>query len=331
MEGDRSAQGGTCASQSLLAHSLKTSLPHTTDRLVCKRLVLERGGLLCSSAARLSDLGKEPPMKSPAGTQRRCLLLLVHRAQMGAACVPLLLAATLWTMPHAGAAAAELPSSTELLNAAGAGAGARSDLRMPTAAAGVSRSRRRRAISSREMNALLDYHNRVRSQVFPPAANMEYMLWDEGLAKSADSWASLCIWDHGPTQAMKYMGQNLAITSARHQSVTDLVRSWYDERHQFSYPNRCSGSVCSHYTQMVWASTSRVGCAVRKCSNVHVFGSNWREATLLVCNYSIKGNWLGEAPYKTGRPCSDCPSSYGGSCWRNQCSPNAETRRLSKY
>ncbi|XP_034445969.1 peptidase inhibitor R3HDML [Hippoglossus hippoglossus] len=270
-------------------------------------------------------------MKSLAGTPS-LLLLLLHRPQMAAVCLQLLLAAPLWSLPHVGAAAAAWSSSTELLDATRAAAEAQSDSRMLAAAPGAaSRSRRKRAISSREIKALLDYHNRVRSQVSPPAANMEYMLWDDGLAQSADSWASLCIWDHGPTQTMKYTGQNLSITSGRFQSITDLVRSWYNERHQFSYPSRCTGSVCSHYTQMVWASTSRLGCAVRKCSNVNVFGSSWREATLLVCNYSIKGNWVGEAPYKTGRPCSVCPSSYGGSCWRNQCSPNAKTRRRSRY
>lgn len=36
----------------------------------------------------------------------------------------------------------------------------------------------------------------------------------------------------------------------RYQSITDLVKSWHMERHHFSYPNRCSGSVCSHYTQV---------------------------------------------------------------------------------
>uniref|UniRef100_A0A3Q3J0V1 SCP domain-containing protein n=1 Tax=Monopterus albus TaxID=43700 RepID=A0A3Q3J0V1_MONAL len=146
--------------------------------------------------------------------------------------------------------------------------------------------RRKQAFSSREMNALLGYHNRVCSQVFPPS--------------------------------MKYMGQNLSVTSGRFQSITDLVRSWYDEKHHFSYPERCSGPVCSHYTQMVWASTNRVGCALRKCSNMYVHGSTWREATLLVCNYSIKGNWVGEAPYKTG----NVRKRYGGSCWRNQCTAN---------
>ncbi|XP_076023102.1 peptidase inhibitor R3HDML [Genypterus blacodes] len=236
---------------------------------------------------------------------------------MGAACVQLLLVATLWMKAHAGAAAV-LPSSAETLNLSRAAAGVQSDIRNLTS---VPHGRRKRAISSREIKALLDYHNRVRSQVFPPAANMEIMVWDEGLARSADSWASRCIWDHGPTHSMRYMGQNLSVTSGRYRFITDLVRSWHDERHRFTYPNRCKGSVCSHYTQMVWASTNRMGCAVTKCLNMHVFGSTWREATLLVCNYSIKGNWVGEAPYKTGKPCSDCPSSYGGACWRNQCSP----------
>ncbi|XP_041656072.1 R3H domain containing-like isoform X1 [Cheilinus undulatus] len=263
-------------------------------------------------------------MKSCAVTWSSCSLLSSH---MAPACVQLLLAATLWTMPHIEAAAAVLASSTDLLKITET----QTDLKVEAGAVGAPLRRRKRALTSREINALLDYHNRVRSQVFPPAANMEFMLWDEGLAKSADSWASRCIWDHGPTQAMKYIGQNLSITSGRYQSITDLMQSWYNERNHFSYPNRCSGSVCSHYTQMVWASTNRVGCAVRKCSNMFVFGKIWKEATLLVCNYSIKGNWVGEAPYKSGRPCSVCPSSYGGSCWRNQCSPNTKYKKHTTF
>lgn len=31
-------------------------------------------------------------------------------------------------------------------------------------------------LAARDINTLLDYHNRVRSQVFPPAANMELMV-----------------------------------------------------------------------------------------------------------------------------------------------------------
>ncbi|XP_062398182.1 R3H domain containing-like [Sardina pilchardus] len=190
----------------------------------------------------------------------------------------------------------------------------------------VARVRRRRAISSRDLAALLDYHNRVRSQVSPPAANMEIMVWDDRLARSAESWASRCIWDHGPSHVMKHTGQNLSINSGRYRSVIDLVRSWHDERHAFSYPTGCNGAVCSHYTQMVWANTNRMGCAIHKCYNMYVFGSTWKKADFLVCNYSIKGNWVGEAPYKRGKPCSACPSSYGGSCSRNQCSGRSSRR-----
>uniref|UniRef100_A0A671K840 R3H domain containing-like n=1 Tax=Sinocyclocheilus anshuiensis TaxID=1608454 RepID=A0A671K840_9TELE len=58
-----------------------------------------------------------------------------------------------------------------------------------------------------------------------------------------------------------------------------------------------------------------------------VFGSMWKQATLLVCNYSIKGSWVGEAPYKTGKSCSACPSSYGGSCNKNQCDSRSKSKR----
>ncbi|XP_059508794.1 peptidase inhibitor R3HDML-like isoform X2 [Stegostoma tigrinum] len=165
-------------------------------------------------------------------------------------------------------------------------------------APGTPRSRRKRQISPRDRNVILDYHNRVRSQVFPPAANMEYMLWDDRLAKSAEAWAAYCRWDHGPPSLMRYVGQNMSIQSGRYQSILDLVKSWYEEGRYYSFPyprecsprcpSKCSGAVCSHYTQMVWATSNRIGCAVHTCSNMKVWGSLWPRATFLVCNYSIK-------------------------------------------
>lgn len=40
----------------------------------------------------------------------------------------------------------------------------------------TSKIRRRRYISQNDMLAILDYHNKVRGKVFPPASNMEYMV-----------------------------------------------------------------------------------------------------------------------------------------------------------
>ncbi|KAM9786046.1 LOW QUALITY PROTEIN: peptidase inhibitor R3HDML [Neosynchiropus ocellatus] len=219
------------------------------------------------------------------------------RPQTGAAHSQLLMAALLWMRSH-------IVSATVLLSLAQAQA-----FNVTTAAHSVVaplHSRTKRALSSRETSVLLDYHNRVRSQVFPPAANMEYMR-----SFSHQRY-------HGaPGRTQPYDG------NVGKRILTYLLIS------HFSYPDRCSGSVCSHDTQMVWASTRKVGCS-KECTNMVVFGSTWREATPLVCNYSIKGNWVGEAPYKAGRPCSVCPSTYGSSCWRNRCTPNSKMKRLNR-
>uniref|UniRef100_A0A8C5KS16 R3H domain containing-like n=1 Tax=Jaculus jaculus TaxID=51337 RepID=A0A8C5KS16_JACJA len=158
---------------------------------------------------------------------------------------------------------------------------------------GVPRYRRKRSISAQDMNTLLEYHNHARATVYPPAANMEYMVWDEQLAWYAKAWATQCIWDHGPLQMMKSMGQNLSI-----------------------------------YSGMVWASSNRLGCAIHTCPIINVWGTTWHQATYLVCNYATKGNWIGEAPYKMGRPCSACPPSYQGTCRNNMCFPGLKSNRL---
>lgn len=40
----------------------------------------------------------------------------------------------------------------------------------------TAKTRKRRSISQNDMLAILDYHNKVRGRVFPPASNMEYMV-----------------------------------------------------------------------------------------------------------------------------------------------------------
>ncbi|KAJ6657138.1 hypothetical protein lerEdw1_002727 [Lerista edwardsae] len=162
-----------------------------------------------------------------------------------------------------------------------------------------------------------------------PAASPEVNTWDDELERSAEAWAHECVWDHGPATLLMSIGQNLAIHWGRYRSPAFHVQSWYDEVKDYSYPyphecnpwcpERCSGSMCTHYTQIVWATTNKVGCAVHVCKTISVWGETWENAVYLVCNYSPKGNWIGEAPYRNGRPCSECPPSYGGGCLSNLC------------
>ncbi|XP_048887471.1 cysteine-rich secretory protein LCCL domain-containing 2 [Brienomyrus brachyistius] len=190
-------------------------------------------------------------------------------------------------------------------------------------------SRSRRAIPWSDREEILKLHNKLRGEVYPTASNMEYMVWDEELERSATYWAEECIWDHGPQDLLMSIGQNLAVHWGRYRSPAYHVQAWYDEVKDYTYPyphecnpwcpERCSGPMCTHYTQLVWATTSRVGCAVHICPAMNVWGEIWENAVYLVCNYSPKGNWIGEAPYQHGRPCSQCPPSYGGVCRDNLC------------
>ncbi|KFZ64802.1 Cysteine-rich secretory protein LCCL domain-containing 2, partial [Podiceps cristatus] len=194
---------------------------------------------------------------------------------------------------------------------------------------GGAHSRSKRAILFSDRQEILMLHNKLRGQVYPVASNMEYMTWDEELERSAHAWAQQCRWEHGPSDLIRSIGQNLAVHWGRYRSPAFHVQSWYDEVKDYTYPyphecnpwcpEKCTGSMCTHYTQIVWATTNKIGCAVNVCKQMDVWGEIWENAVYLVCNYSPKGNWIGEAPYKTGRPCSECPPSYGGGCQNNLC------------
>ncbi|XP_078689930.1 cysteine-rich secretory protein LCCL domain-containing 2-like isoform X3 [Branchiostoma floridae x Branchiostoma belcheri] len=174
-------------------------------------------------------------------------------------------------------------------------------------------------LTSAEKLALLQKHNELRGRVQPYASNMEEMVWDEKLAISSQQWADQCIWEHGPSWLLPLIGQNLAVHTRLDKPLVELVQMWYDEHHDFTYPSYCRGPMCTHYTQMVWATTTKVGCAIRLCETMQVWGEEWPKTLYLVCDYSSKGNWIGYAPYKRGRPCSQCPPKYGGRCANNLC------------
>ncbi|NXF52090.1 CRLD1 protein, partial [Oceanites oceanicus] len=193
----------------------------------------------------------------------------------------------------------------------------------------IAKQRGKRAITDSDMQSILDLHNKLRGQVYPPASNMEYM------GDTSKYWCNLFsvreqyFWPH---TAFLFPGKSHSSFYSfpkEYRPPTFHVQAWYDEVRDFTYPYphecnpycpyRCSGPVCTHYTQVVWATSSRIGCAINLCHNMNIWGQIWPKAVYLVCNYSPKGNWWGHAPYKPGRPCSACPPSFGGGCRENLC------------
>ncbi|XP_010642713.1 C-type lectin domain family 18 member C isoform X3 [Fukomys damarensis] len=172
------------------------------------------------------------------------------------------------------------------------------------------------ALSRKESFSLLSLHNRLRSRVQPPAANMRRMDWNESLAQLAQARAALCgtpAPDPAPVpRHTPQMGWNMHLLPEGLVSFTGVVNLWFAEGQRYSYEAaECArNATCTHYTQLVWATSSQLGCGRHLCS----MGKAVMEA--FVCAYSPGGNWEVNGktivPYKKGAWCSLCTASVSG-------------------
>jgi uncharacterized protein YkwD len=130
---------------------------------------------------------------------------------------------------------------------------------------------------------MLAVHNAVRARVgVPPLA------WSDRVAARSQDWADTLLarkqFMHRPNSTY---GENLFEITGATASPAQVVHAWAAESRNYNYrSNRCSG-VCGHYTQIVWADTKKVGCAVARRRGREVW----------VCNYDPPGNWVGRRPY----------------------------------
>ena len=54
------------------------------------------------------------------------------------------------------------------------------------------------------------------------------------------------------------MGQNLAYTAGSPKNLNRMVGMWVDEKADYNYASNSCSNVCGHYTQVVWAETTKV-------------------------------------------------------------------------
>ena len=153
-----------------------------------------------------------------------------------------------------------------------------------------------------DMAPLLGIMNAARAET-----NSAPLSWHAGLADTALAWAMNCQWEHAPQNVRTYQGQvlgeNLSAGSGTNWSPVALGQGWNDEKSDYNCPNNsCApGAMCGHYTQVIWRSSTQVGCAIHTCASGSPFGSGpWR---FLVCRYMPAGNFVGQRPI----PVADCP------------------------
>lgn len=149
---------------------------------------------------------------------------------------------------------------------------------------------------SSKMSGATAAHNAVRKNVQPAAATpLRDLVWSTRLAGIAQKHADKCEFEHSGTAGL---GENLYASFGTNATPKMVVDDWASEAADYTYSsNSCaSGKVCGHYTQVVWASTERVGCGATTCTKNSPFGNN-QPWLLWVCNYDPPGNVVGRKPY----------------------------------
>ncbi len=139
-------------------------------------------------------------------------------------------------------------------------------------------------LTDQEKQAFLQVHNDIRKQVGSPA-----LQWSEKLENYAKNWALMMAktkrFQHSP--GGQY-GENIYKSTFK-PTAKDVVNSWASESKYYhgeavSLDNYW---IFGHYTQIIWSSTTEVGCAMAKDADGTYY---------VVCEYFPPGNVIGKKP-----------------------------------
>ena len=149
--------------------------------------------------------------------------------------------------------------------------------------------------------AIINAHNKWRAE----AGVTDKLSYSPALAAKAQAWVNNlkrtnnCRLRHSNSNGQ--YGENLYWASARiwtdgrrelqHVSPATVIDKWASEKTYYDYDNNscAGGKICGHYTQIVWRTTTKVGCAMAVCND--------SQEQVWACQYQPAGNWVGNRPY----------------------------------
>ena len=137
-------------------------------------------------------------------------------------------------------------------------------------------------LTTAELTELLNAQNQARA-----AQKLAPFTWDCRLAGMAQAWAARGVFEHRDDSSI---GENMFVASMANEPVGSAVTRWMSE--QVNWTNKsgtcAAGKICTHYTQLMWKKTTKVGCGINRNGTV-----KW--TVVLVCDYDPPGN-MGSGP-----------------------------------
>ena len=141
-------------------------------------------------------------------------------------------------------------------------------------------------------DAVLAAHNTERA-----AIGTAPLTWSDDLAAQATGWArhlaELGRLEHSAAADRPGEGENLWMGTAGGYTPREMVAGWTNEKADFrpgTFPDVARDGhwqAVGHYAQMIWGSTTEIGCALAS-------SPQW---DVLVCRYAPAGNLIGAAPF----------------------------------
>ncbi|XP_022973601.1 basic form of pathogenesis-related protein 1-like [Cucurbita maxima] len=130
----------------------------------------------------------------------------------------------------------------------------------------------------------LALHNRAQAEV-----SVGPMQWSNTVAAYAQAYEEKRKGDCAMIHSTGPYGENIVAGYYPEFFRADAVKLRANEKPLYDHAyNKCVGGECGHYTQMVWWSSVRLGCARMRCK---------ANSQFVVCNYDPPGNYIGKKPY----------------------------------
>ncbi|CAD5175610.1 unnamed protein product [Musa acuminata subsp. malaccensis] len=128
-------------------------------------------------------------------------------------------------------------------------------------------------------------HNAART-----AVGVVPVSWDSTVAAYAQNYANQRAADCQLVHSGGPYGENIFSGFGRDYTAADAIKYWVSEKQYYNHnSNKCApNKVCGHYTQVVWRSSTAIGCGRVRCNSGGIF---------ITCNYKPPGNIEGQSPY----------------------------------